>query len=319
MVACPSSALGQPACVCVDGYASSSNSQTNILPFSSNQYRASCTAVVCPADSDGPAVVGGCSCITGYSGVVAATSVAPNFFTSTCSIAPCPANAFGAPSCQCNDGYYSSADSSSNILSFDMRYTATCVAFTCPPNSFGTNEPLQCTCKDGYNGAVLATSTAPFFVSTCMLVTCPGNSTGQPSCRCIAGYKSSGNASTSALSFNTTTGTYTTACQPVLCPENSVGVTIPTGCSCNRGYNGNLTAIQLAPFFASGCVAVPCPVNSVGTSVISALGCSCDVGYSGVVVVSNSSPFFTSTCIAVSCPAAAWQSKVFVRRWLRRQ
>ena len=41
-------------------------------------------------------------------------------------------------------------------------------------------------------------------------------------------------------------------------------------------------------------VAVSCPDNSDGDSVVA--GCMCNAGYSGSVTVSTVSPFFSSSC-----------------------
>eukprot|EP00047_Mylnosiga_fluctuans_P001101 m.212571 g.212571 ORF g.212571 m.212571 type:complete len:742 (-) comp10141_c6_seq29:4119-6344(-) len=94
----------------------------------------------------------------------------------------------------------------------------------------------------------------------------------------------------------------TFTCSAVACPPNSNGVNVPSGCTCNAGYNGTITATTVAPaYYRGSCAPVQCPVNSVGASVPA--GCTCAAGYNGSVVGTTDAPFSLSTCTAVPCPA----------------
>ena len=86
----------------------------------------------------------------------------------------------------------------------------------------------------------------------------------------------------------------------VLCPADSKGINVPSGCKCNAGFAGNVVASSIAPYFISSCIFTPCPNSSNGFSVHS--GCHCNAGFNGTVVASEIYPFYNYSCNAVKCP-----------------
>eukprot|EP00435_Cladocopium_sp_Y103_P053127 s189_g16.t4 len=94
---------------------------------------------------------------------------------------------------------------------------------------------------------------------------------------------------------------YTGSCTAVKCPDHSSGTDLPTGCSCNAGYSGGITATTASPFFSGECKAVACPLHSIGTDLPS--GCKCKEGYKGTITATAADPFFMGSCTPVACPA----------------
>ena len=82
------------------------------------------------------------------------------------------------------------------------------------------------------------------------------------------------------------------------CPNNSNGVGVATGCTCNTGFIGFVTPTIVSPFYKSTCAL--CPVDSF--SPTPGPGCTCKPGFSGNVTPTNISPFYTTTCSPVACP-----------------
>ena len=39
----------------------------------------------------------------------------------------------------------------------------------------------------------------------------------------------------------------------VACPDNSSGASVVTGCTCDAGFSGSVTATTASPFFSSTC------------------------------------------------------------------
>jgi hypothetical protein len=125
---------------------------------------------------------------------------------------------------------------------------------------------------------------------------------------CDAGYSVAGTAATVTC---TPSGNFTIfidgeisgtlSCNAVSCPESSAGSDVPSGCTCNPGYSGSVSAEIFSPYYHSTCMAVRCPSNSVGNNVPT--GCTCTTGYSGNITPSGSVPFYTGTCIATSSSA----------------
>ena len=88
----------------------------------------------------------------------------------------------------------------------------------------------------------------------------------------------------------------------VLCPADSKGINVPSGCKCNAGFAGNVVASSIAPYFISSCKAVKCPLNSFGANLPS--GCTCNAGYSGSLVASENPPlFYTGPCSCTPVPS----------------
>ena len=40
----------------------------------------------------------------------------------------------------------------------------------------------------------------------------------------------------------------------VSCPDNSDGVSVAAGCTCDDGYSGSVSASTVSPFFTSTCI-----------------------------------------------------------------
>ncbi|CAE7773024.1 MEGF11 [Symbiodinium sp. CCMP2456] len=201
-----------------------------------------------------------------------------------CTPAACPAGSTGTdvPSgCTCSAGYTGSIAVSGK----SPFYTGSCAAVDCPDNSEGSNVPSGCACKAGYSGKITATSSSPFYsgtcVETCALFTCP------------KGYK--------PKAITTVANSLSGCCEPVDCPAGSSGTAVHSGCSCDAGHSGTISATSSAPYFSGTCSTVACPDNSEGAHVPS--GCTCNAGYSGAIKASKASPFYTGSCAAVACPA----------------
>jgi hypothetical protein len=125
----------------------------------------------------------------------------------------------------------------------------------------------------------------------------------------------------------------------VLCPANSVGTNVPSGCSCNAGFSGSVTATTTAPFFTSSCTGAPgecclvlvecarvtrqflfcfvfsnlLPSEILWAHLFAAVscpassnganvssGCTCNAGFWGTITATTTSPFFTNTCTGLS-------------------
>jgi len=86
----------------------------------------------------------------------------------------------------------------------------------------------------------------------------------------------------------------------VSCPANSAGSSVSSGCACNAGYAGTITATTIPNYYSGSCEAVACPENSFGPSVTQ--GCSCNQGFTGTIVASTSFPFFSGSCELLYCP-----------------
>ena len=92
--------------------------------------------------------------------------------------------------------------------------------------------------------------------------------------------------------------TGTTLCSTATsCPSDSTGTNVGSGCSCDAGFDGTITATDSSPFFSGTCSAVSCPSDSTGTNV-PAGDCSCDAGFDGTITATDSSPFFSGSCSA---------------------
>eukprot|EP00941_MAST-03F_sp_MAST-3F-sp1_P003106 g3106.t1 len=96
-----------------------------------------------------------------------------------------------------------------------------------------------------------------------------------------------------------TSGGYSGSCTEVSCPSNSTGSGVASGCTCNAGFNG--TIIATSGGYSGSCTEVSCPSNSSGSDVAS--GCTCNAGFSGTITASTSSPYYTGSCSAVQCPS----------------
>ena len=95
------------------------------------------------------------------------------------------------------------------------------------------------------------------------------------------------------------------------CPNNSIGIHIPSGCQCNvnAGYLGIVNASLIPPVYAtSTCQIIDCPNTSTGNNV--GQGCSCKSGSFGIITPLNKVPWFIDTCIAVVCPVNSTGSNV---------
>jgi len=111
-----------------------------------------------------------------------------------------------------------------------------------------------------------------------------------------------------ATCLPTTPTTTTTTTMPTPCPANSFGASVSSGCACNAGFSGAVTATMEFPFYSSTCSPVKCPDNSDGLGV--SAGCVCNAGFSGSVSASTTAPFYFSSCAAVQCPSDSFGSSV---------
>lgn len=137
-----------------------------------------------------------CVCKTGYFGELKPATKTK--WTGTCTLAPCPANAGGAPTCNCNSAYVGtlSFTATGNKGSWDGK----CVK--CPTDAFQVkieaSKSDRCRCKFGYRGnltSVMQTGTTKVssVVGSCEVAPCPENSAkvggGVHECRCDVGYE----------------------------------------------------------------------------------------------------------------------------------
>ena len=83
------------------------------------------------------------------------------------------------------------------------------------------------------------------------------------------------------------------------CPANSHGTNVASGCTCNAGYSGSITATTSSPYYSGTCTAVSCPGNSSGLNIPS--GCTCNSGYNGSITAIGTSPYFSGGCSPVDC------------------
>ena len=107
------------------------------------------------------------------------------------------------------------------------------------------------------------------------------------------------------ITATTSSPYFVEACLPVVCTAFSNGTSLGSGCRCNRGYNGTITAVTASVnsnMYTGICASVSCPPGCSGTSVTS--GCLCMAGYSGTIILSGNTgaPFYTGSCVALVCP-----------------
>ncbi len=88
----------------------------------------------------------------------------------------------------------------------------------------------------------------------------------------------------------------------VSCPPNSTGTNVSTGCSCNAGFSGNITATTIAPAYYTGsctlCSALFTPGTIAACTTCTAASCSvgtCKAGYNTFTAGS------TPSCAANTC------------------
>ena len=92
-------------------------------------------------------------------------------------------------------------------------------------------------------------------------------------------------------------------CRPrnLLCPANTFGTSLYTGCTCDAGYVGAVTPVPNYPFVNNTCTEVPCPPGSTGASVKS--GCVCDQGFHGQISAAVGGLGYNGRCVADPSPA----------------
>lgn len=160
-------------------------------------------------------------------------------------------------------------------------------------SSASANIGNVCACNAGYTGEIISLITSPYFSGP---IPCPDGSFGFGE-SVLAGYAGSIVAKVGSPFYEDP------ACVPVDCPvADTLGGTIPDGCTCLFGYNGSITASTEPPFYTSTCTAVPCPANSVGETIPK--GCFCDNlgGYYGDLSPPGVAPFYSNGCtLAHSC------------------
>lgn len=91
------------------------------------------------------------------------------------------------------------------------------------------------------------------------------------------------------------------SCHGVPCPKHSTGASVPSGCSCDPGYAGDIEATVVAPYYSGSCSAAPCPAHSSGANI--PCGCRCIAGFNGSITASSSLPYYTGHCEPLPCPA----------------
>ena len=93
---------------------------------------------------------------------------------------------------------------------------------------------------------------------------CPANTTGTvipgAGCPCRPGYSGAITASTFAPNY------YTGSCQPVPCPNGTVGTNLPSGCICDMTSYGTVNATASPPYYVRSCV--PCSNVTVAVGSI---------------------------------------------------
>ena len=79
------------------------------------------------------------------------------------------------------------------------------------------------------------------------------------------------------------------------CPNNSFGVGVATGCTCQAGFSGNVIPTIISPYYSSTCSPVPCPTNTTGINVV--LGCACSYAViSGILAATTVAPYYLNIC-----------------------
>lgn len=139
-----------------------------------------------------------CACKEGYFGKLEPVSKKSDKWTGTCQLASCPANAVGAPTCNCKSNY-------AGTLSFTQTpktgsWGGKCVP--CPKDAFQVkveaSKSNRCRCKFGYRGNLTSvymtgTSKLQSILGACEVAPCPENSAkvggGVHDCQCSVGYE----------------------------------------------------------------------------------------------------------------------------------
>lgn len=104
------------------------------------------------------------------------------------------------------------------------------------------------------------------------------------------------------------------ACESVACPVFSIGIDVPSGCSCSRGLHGEIVAEAWVPFYSGNCgeaantvTGPPCSRHSFP---ISESLCQCSPGYQRAgnnmqTQVTQDAPLTEgpdTSCVAAPCP-----------------
>lgn len=140
-------------------------------------------------------------------------------------------------------------------------FSGQCLAVACPVHSAGGNVAAGCKCLEGYKGRVTATTVEPFYEGACTPVACPAFSTGSHvpgGCECLPGGAFqmrftcvSGAGYSGSILGDDSKPYYEGSCSPVSCPQGARGTDIPSGCVCQAGYSGTVTASKLVRLFFS--------------------------------------------------------------------
>eukprot|EP01051_Picozoa_sp_SAG22_P001049 SAG22_NODE_37_length_26837_cov_8.103523_3_plen_1698_part_00 len=319
-VDCPPFSTGDnipSGCVCEEGY--SGTISPEIGGDGRAYYSGSCGAAqLC--DTPGQAVLGpfapvasplvlvvnasNCLCPVGYTASVQPSDVDERFYCcSECTPVSCPANSIGESvesGCMCNQGYSGSIQ----ISAAAQGYSGQCVPIDCPAGSLGDNVPSGCVCTPGHEPAWLAAPAASHR-------TCPtaADAAERGCCGCYSdegggdpeGNWDNGHCCGHCTAVCMTPG-HLSSCNEVACPSGSSGTDLPSGCTCNPGHSGTVTATEDAPYWRGTCTPVPCPSHSTGTGVpLECLpsvctGCACNPSFVGDIVPSSISPFYSGSC-----------------------
>jgi len=176
--------------------------------------------------------------------IIYGTSCAPNFYLdssfSTGKCKPCPSGSTSPAggTCTCKDGY----EQGTTPLGGTTLFTCT--------NRNVERELKRTLCKLCIHFAALNSDWSQFgdecprIIRDCPCNALPGAITG--------GYM------IGAVQFNRTSPPFYTVdssiCQIKICPDNSVGINVLSGCTCSVGYVGTIVASFEDPFYTGSCV-----------------------------------------------------------------
>ena len=160
-----------------------------------------------------------------------------------------------------------------------------CSDAQCPAHSNQTEAAGgSCICDPAYSGTITAVhrSVSPFyFTGGCLH--CTQNHNVQ-SLACVACEAGTSNAAGDVIAAGNS------SCDRTLCPDNSTGSGVASGCACLEGFGGNITASDTAPYYSGACLRVEL-LAANGTHVTNTTAIANDTALVDVTVISSSITF----------------------------
>jgi len=159
----------------------------------------------------------------------------------------------------------------------------------CQPNNFGVH------CNETHNDCISGNVAELCGNGTCVDLNRTDHGIQNYACQCNAGYSSPDDQEECSI--------------PVPCPGISLGDNVVAGCTCPPGFNGQIVATRVEPYYEGECAELACVDESSGSAVDCGSNalcsdgetddgytCLCGDGYYGALVTNKQ-----ATCEKMSC------------------